>query len=62
MEFEIKVRKADNINFIVATDKTNEVISLVNNAFAFTIHDARISTSSGTETEQNKDFDQYQPL
>ena len=27
---------------------------LVNNAFAYTLHDARISTSSGVETEQKK--------
>ena len=29
LDFEIKVRNADNIKFIVATDDTNEVIRLV---------------------------------
>ena len=32
----------------------HEAIRLVNNAFAYTHHDARISTSSGVEIEQNK--------
>ena len=32
----------------------NDIIRLVNNAFAYTIHDARISTSAGVEIEQNK--------
>ena len=53
LEFEIKVTKADNTNFIVAADNTKEVLRLINKAFAFTIHDARISTSAGTEIEQN---------
>ena len=30
LEFEMKVRKVDNTNFIVATDNTNEVNRLVN--------------------------------
>ena len=54
LEFDIRIRKSDNANFIVANDNTNEVIRLVNNAFAYTIHDARISTSAGVEIEQNK--------
>ena len=54
LKFGIFVRKADNTNFIVAVDNTNEVIRFVSTAFAYTFHDARISTSSGTEIEQNK--------
>ena len=54
MEFDMKIRKNDNADFIVANDNTNEVIRLVNNAFAYTIHDARISTTAGVEIEQNK--------
>ena len=54
MEFDIRVRKNDNTNFTVANDKTNDLIRLVNNALAYTIHDARISTSAGVEIEQNK--------
>ena len=50
----MKVRKADRNNFIVATDNTKEVIRLFNKAFAFTVHDARISKSSGTEIERTK--------
>ena len=39
---------------VVASDNTYEIIRLVKNAFAYTIHDARISTSAGIEIEQNK--------
>ena len=52
LEVDIKITKNGNTNLI---DKnTNEIIRLVNNAFAYTIHDARVSTSSGVEIEQNK--------
>ena len=44
----------DSTNFIVAKDNTIDLIRLVNNAFAYAIHDARISTSSGVVIEQNK--------
>ena len=54
LEFDIRIRKNDKADFIVANDNTNEVIRLVNNAFAYTMHDARISTSAGVEIEQNK--------
>ena len=57
LNFEMKVRKTDNTtNFIVATDNTIEVIRLFNMSFALTIHHARFSTSSCTETEQNNHF------
>ena len=49
MEFDIKIRKTDNINFANA-----DVTRLVNNELAYTIHDARISLSAGVEIEQNK--------
>ena len=54
LEFNLKVRKAINAKFIVAENNTNELIRLVNNAFAYTIHDAKISTSARVETEQTK--------
>ena len=54
LEFDIRVRRVNNASFIVPNDNTNELLRLVNNAFAYTIHDARISTSSGVEIEQNK--------
>ena len=54
LEVEIRDRKADITDFILASDNTNKVIRLVNNAFASTIHDARISTSFGTEIELNE--------
>ena len=55
LKFDTKYRKADIFNFVVSDDvATNDVIRLVKNAFAYTINDARISTSSGTEIEQNK--------
>ena len=54
LKFDIKVRKANNANFLVADNNTNELKRLVNNAFVYTIHVARISTSAGVEIEQNK--------
>ena len=53
LEFDIRIRRDDgNAYTIVAPG--NDVIRLVNNAFAYTIHDARISSSAGVEIEQNK--------
>ena len=53
LEFDVRVRKADGNPFTTAAPG-NDIIRLVNNAFAYTIHDARISSSSGLEIEQNK--------
>ena len=52
LEIDIRVRRA-NINLFTIAPAM-DTIRLVNNAFAYTIHDARISTSSGVEIEQNK--------
>ena len=49
LENDINIRKADNTNFA-----DDDVIRLVNNAFAYTVHDARTSSVSGVEIEQNK--------
>ena len=49
LEFDIRIR-LDKDNNIV----DGNVIRLVKNAFAYTIHDARISTTAGAEREQNK--------
>ena len=54
LEFDIRMRKIDNTNFIVANDNTIEVIRLPKIAFAYTIHSSRLSTSAGTKIEQNK--------
>ena len=53
LEFDIRVRRDDGNRFTFVAPG-NDVIRLVNNAFTYTIHDARISTSSGIEIEQNK--------
>ena len=53
MEFDIRVRRDDGNAFTIVPPG-NDIIRLVNNAFAYTIHDARISTSAGVEIEQNK--------
>ena len=53
LEFDIRVRRADGNAFTIVAPG-NDIIRLVNNAFAYTIHDARISSSSGVEIEQNK--------
>ena len=53
LEFDIRIRRDDGNAFsILAPGK--DIIRLVNNAFAYTIHDTRISTSAGVEIEQNK--------
>ena len=53
MEFDIRVSRADGNPFRIVAPG-NDIIRLVNNAFSHTIHDARNSTSSGVEIEQNK--------
>ena len=56
LEFDIKIRKADNNSFDVAiiAGEANVINRLVSNAFAYTIHDVRIPTSTGVAIEQNK--------
>ena len=49
----MKIRIDNNDNFSI-TAPGHDVIRLVNNAFAYTIYDARISISSGVENEQDK--------
>ena len=49
LEFDIKIRRSDGNNFAKA-----DVMRLFNNAFAHSIHDARISNSFGVEIEQKK--------
>ena len=53
LEYDIKIRKDKNDNFSI-TAPGHDIIRLVKNAFAYTVHEARISTSSGVEIEQNK--------
>ena len=54
LEFDIRVRRANGNAFAIGLAPGNDIIRLVNNAFAYTIHDARISTPAGVEIEQNK--------
>ena len=49
LEIDSRVR-LDNDNSFA----DGNLIRLVNNAFAYTIHDSRISSSAGVEIEQNK--------
>ena len=53
LEFDIRIRRDDG-NAFTFEAPGNDIIRLFNNAFAYTIHDARISTSAGVEIEQNK--------
>ena len=53
LEFDIRIRRDDGNAFTIIVPR-NDIIRLVNNGFAYTIHDARISTSAGVEIEQNK--------
>ena len=52
LEFDIGVRRTDGGPFTIAPRL--DTMRLVNNAFAYTIHDARMSTSAEVEIEQNK--------
>ena len=57
LEFDIRIRTAAGRDFSITANPDPpgiDIIRLVNNAFAYTIHDARISSSSGVEIEQNK--------
>ena len=55
LDFVMRVRKTDDPIFVVSYDiATNEVIRLVNTAFVFTIQDARVSASTGTERKQKR--------
>ena len=49
LEFDLRVRLDNDNNFA-----DGNLIRLFKNAFAYTIQDARLSTSSGVEIEQNK--------
>ena len=53
LEFDIIVGRFDG-NPLTVTAPGNDIIRLVNNAIAYTIHEARISSSSGSEIEENK--------
>ena len=53
LEFDIRVKRADGNAFAIVAPG-NDIIRLVNNAFASTIHDSRISSAAGVEIEQNK--------
>ena len=50
LELDIRIRQDNDNNFV-----DGNVIRLVNNGFAYKIHDARISTAAGVEIERNKD-------
>ena len=54
LEFDIRVRRAKGNAFAIGLAPGGDIIRLVNNAFAYTIHDARISSSAGVEIEQYK--------
>ena len=54
LEFDIRIRRANGNAFAIGLAPGGDIIRLVNNAFAYKIHDARISTSAGVEIEQNK--------
>ena len=49
LEFDITVRKSDSTNF-----HYNNPIPLVNNAFAFCFKEARLSTTLGSDIENNR--------
>ena len=54
LELDIRIRKADGDPFNIGLAPAGDTIRLVKNAFAYTIHVARISSSAGFENEQNK--------
>ena len=54
LEFDIRVRRVNGNAFAIGLAPGGDIIRFFNNAFAYTIHDARISSSAGVEIEQNK--------
>ena len=54
LEFDIRGTRANGNAFGIGDAPAGDIIRLVNNAFAYTIHDARISSIAGVEIEQNK--------
>ena len=54
LEFDIRVRRANGNAFAIGLAAAADIFRLVNNAFAYKIHDARISSIAGVEIEQNK--------
>ena len=57
LEFDIRIRTAAGRDFSIAANPDPpgiDIIRLVNNVFAYVIHDARISSAAGVEIEQNK--------
>ena len=54
MEFDIRVRRDNGDPLNIGFAPAGDTIRLVNSDFAYTVHDARISTSAGVEIEQNK--------
>ena len=54
LEFDIRVRRANGNACDIGLAPAGDTIRLVINAFAYIIHDARISTSARVEIEQNK--------
>ena len=51
LESDVKIGNDNNDNFSI-TAPGHDIIRLVNNAFAYTLHDARLSTSAGVEIEK----------
>ena len=57
LEFDIRIRTVAGCNFsidAIPDPPGIDIIRMVNNALAYTIHDAKISTSAGVDFEQNK--------
>ena len=54
LEFDIRVRRANGNAFGIGDAPAGDIFRLVNNAYAYTIHFARISSAAGVEIEQNK--------
>ena len=57
LEFDIRIRTAAGRDFSITANPDPpgiDIIRLVNNVFAYVIHDARISSAAGVEIEQNK--------
>ena len=54
LEFDIRVRRANGNLFNIGLAPAGDTTRLVKSTFAYTNHDARISTSAGVEIERNK--------
>ena len=56
LQFDLTVRKADNTKY------TFEALRLINNAFAYSVREARLATTGGSDLEHNKYVEDFSTI